>query len=578
MHHRPEVFEMTREMKIIVGVLAASAAAYVAVAMCFRTRFMPNSTLNGMNVSLKSTAEVEQMMRSDASGYRLTITGRDGVTDSISAEDVSLEPVFDGSVEKQIRRQEIFLWPLSFLIASKRTASSAVNFSVEKLKAKVDALAFFDASNVEQPKDAYVDFQDGKFTIVPDTAGSSADRDKVCKAVEDALMGFATDLSLDDAGCYETAKVRADDPELAKEADELNRIATASLTFKFGDSSEVLDAGTFRDWITMENGSIVVDDEKVRDYVTGLADKYDTYGKDRSFKTHGGNTVTVPGGSYGWWMDVDSTTAAVVEAIGKGDAVEMEPVWFQEAAAFGESDIGNSYVEVDLDDQHVWVYRDGEEVVSTDCVSGKAVMDHITPDGTYPITFRQKDATLVGEDYSSKVAYWMPFNRNVGMHDASWRSSFGGKIYVNSGSHGCVNLPPEMAGKVFDNVRQGEAVVVYGGMTQKEAIAYNEEKGIASVTEDSSSKQTASAPAAAATAPAGDASGGSAGQQAATQAAVTQALQAAQAAQQAAAEAMQASQNAPDDAELAQAAKAAQAAADQAVAYAQQLAGMSGGE
>ena len=76
-------------------------------------------------------------------------------------------------------------------------------------------------------------------------------------------------------------------------------------------------------------------------------------------------------------------------------------------------------------------------------------------------TYTQKDATLNGENYSTPVKYWMPFNGNIGMHDASWRSSFGGTIYKYNGSHGCVNLPPAVAKKVFQYVKAGTPVICY---------------------------------------------------------------------------------------------------------------------
>lgn len=57
----------------------------------------------------------------------------------------------------------------------------------------------------------------------------------------------------------------------------------------------------------------------------------------------------------------------------------------------------------------------------------------------------------------------MPFNGNVGMHDASWRSSFGADIYLRNGSHGCVNLPSKKAEVIYGYVEQGEPVIVYGG-------------------------------------------------------------------------------------------------------------------
>ena len=57
------------------------------------------------------------------------------------------------------------------------------------------------------------------------------------------------------------------------------------------------------------------------------------------------------------------------------------------------------------------------------------------------IDARMTNYTLKGQDYNSEVSFWLPFNGDVGIHDASWRSEFGGSIYKTRGSHGCVNTP-----------------------------------------------------------------------------------------------------------------------------------------
>ena len=68
---------------------------------------------------------------------------------------------------------------------------------------------------------------------------------------------------------------------------------------------------------------------------------------------------------------------------------------------------------------------------------------------------------LRGQGYASPVKYWMPFYGNYGIHDASWRSSFGGDIYLTNGSHGCVNTPRDAMQVIFENVEKGTPVVLY---------------------------------------------------------------------------------------------------------------------
>lgn len=79
----------------------------------------------------------------------------------------------------------------------------------------------------------------------------------------------------------------------------------------------------------------------------------------------------------------------------------------------------------------------------------------------FGITYKTRNATLRGQGYNTKVSYWMPFNKNIGMHDASWRNSFGGCIYKTNGSHGCINLPPNKAKEIYSYLDTFFPIIVY---------------------------------------------------------------------------------------------------------------------
>ena len=138
-----------------------------------------------------------------------------------------------------------------------------------------------------------------------------------------------------------------------------------------------------------------------------------------------------------------------------------EPVYEQRAFVGGKDDIGNTYVEIDYDAQHFWYYVDGSVVLDSDIVSGDMGSGHGSPDGVFKIITLVTDTTLVGEDYESPVSYFMPFAYNVGLHDADWRSSFGGDIYLGAGSHGCINLPENVAESLFNQIEIGTPVIAY---------------------------------------------------------------------------------------------------------------------
>ena len=123
-------------------------------------------------------------------------------------------------------------------------------------------------------------------------------------------------------------------------------------------------------------------------------------------------------------------------------------------------------VEIDIANQHVWMYKNDILIADTDCVTGNVSAGHSTPTGVYKLAGKERDRYLRGKNddgtnYCSFVKYWMPFNGGIGLHDASWRSKFGGKIYKNSGSHGCVNLPRSAAETIYNNIDKSYFIVVY---------------------------------------------------------------------------------------------------------------------
>ena len=146
-------------------------------------------------------------------------------------------------------------------------------------------------------------------------------------------------------------------------------------------------------------------------------------------------------GFYGWRINQSEETRELLGILEAGESVSREPVYLQTAASHDGPDYGSTYAEVNLTAQHLIFYKDGQKVLESDFVSGNVSRGHTTPPGIFSITYKQRDAVLKGEGYASPVKFWMPFNGGIGFHDASWRSSFGGSIYKNGGSHGCVNMP-----------------------------------------------------------------------------------------------------------------------------------------
>jgi len=171
----------------------------------------------------------------------------------------------------------------------------------------------------------------------------------------------------------------------------------------------------------------------------------------------------LPTGGFGWKTDRAAVTEELLKMLEEGAVTKAEPVYSNTAPWHGMNDIGNSYVEADLSNQHLYLYSKGELVFETDFVSGamNSTPDCITPAGVFDITYKTTNAVLRGSDYETPVSYWMPFYGNYGMHDATWRWEFGGDIFMTNGSHGCLNLPLDSAATIYNYMHEGFPVICY---------------------------------------------------------------------------------------------------------------------
>lgn len=117
------------------------------------------------------------------------------------------------------------------------------------------------------------------------------------------------------------------------------------------------------------------------------------------------------------------------------------------------------YILVDISDQTLKYYVKGKVKLKSNVVTGGRGCG--TPTGRFKLHHKARNVNLTGPGYVSHVNYWMPFiGQSYGMHDASWRSTFGGSIYKYSGSHGCVNMPRSKVSKLYKMVPNGTRVII----------------------------------------------------------------------------------------------------------------------
>ena len=197
-------------------------------------------------------------------------------------------------------------------------------------------------------------------------------------------------------------------------------------------------------------------------YAVELSETYSTEGSTGSFPTTGGDTIDLKVSYDGCQVDAAALSADLIACMQEGTSGTRTAAYL--SGSVKDKPYGGTYIEVNLSSQQLWFYKNGECLVSTSMVSGKVVDGHCTPTGVYSIYSKSTDTYLTGPGYRSYVSYWMPFYGGYGLHDATWRGSFGGDIYLYNGSHGCVNLPLKSAGTIYDNAPVGTKVILYGGV------------------------------------------------------------------------------------------------------------------
>lgn len=344
----------------------------------------------------------------------------------------------------------------------------------EQKKAATDTQTFDIRSIVPYRATIAYNAEAGQFEGVDGVSGDAPVYDNAAANLTNAVKELKDKVELTSATGYVDGEKATDSEQVKKALKEANAYLDVTVTCNFtpatGEAAtETVGKDQIAKWLIVGNDglSVSLDGENMATYCTELAKKHDVSKKKTGqFKTTGGGVINVPVTSSGQTVDGNKLYESIAEAINSKKSATVEAVYSEaKEEETGEYvTYGGNYCEVDLTNQMVYVYKNGELVVSSQCVTGCISKGHGTPTGVYSIFSRDKDRYLRGDGYKSWVNFFIPFNGGIGFHDASWRSTFGGNIYLYSGSHGCINMPYSAAKKLYENVTLDEKVIVYGGV------------------------------------------------------------------------------------------------------------------
>ena len=450
--------------KIMLGLGILVVIGYGVMTYLAYKYFAPGTHINGKDYSFKSYDEVLEDVNTAYDDYTLTLRFRNG-EDTFTKDEAGLKVTAEKDIKRIKKKQNPFLW-FTYLWSDNETAGFEFSVDKDALMDSIENSIYLSPSKMKKPEEPSIVFnkEKGIAEIVEGDEGTLLDKFGVFLLCYKAVDERSSFVDIKNSDCYIKPVFFSDSPRIVNTVNRINHYLSAKITYLYGSLEIELSPENIYNILSISDDySVYLSKEKVRQFVSNLSSEYDTYDTYRTFRTHDGKKYRVNSDEYGYQIDIDKEADLLYINISGGETVEREPEFLHKGYKYDKKkdDIGGNYVEVDLSKQKLYLYIDGQMALESDVVSGDMSLGHGTPGGLYNVDGMYYKVVLTGDDYESPVTYWMPFNRDIGLHDATWRSYFGGDIYKSNGSHGCVNLPYDVAQVIYYNIEPGFPVVLY---------------------------------------------------------------------------------------------------------------------
>ena len=467
--------ENAHTVKIVVPI--GVALIYIVASLFFSSHYLPGTTINADDVSLRSVEAATAIAKDKVEGYSLKVSG-DGLDSTIQTSDINLS--LDEGAYRDDAASHLPGWLWLFRLFGERSyqVGGGVSYDKEKVDSVISSAVTSVNEKATPPKDASITYDKKKssFVAVDEKGGTVIETDSAIAAVERGVSMLLAQVELGDAELQQP-KLHASAPEMDGAIKQANALLELKLPLLVNNKTiETVDKNLLQSWITLDDTYTPQGD---LDAITAWAKKdlsaeVDTVGTVRTFtRPNDGKRIEVyGGGTYGWNMSSADLGKIICERLrDKSDEpIELPMQSKGEVFTHGMQDWGPRFVDVDLGEQYVRMFDESSNVImESECVSGNMSEGNDTVTGVFYLEDKQSPAVLIGldndgdglPDYETDVQYWMPFYGGYGIHDALWRNSFGGDAFQYDGSHGCVNLPYYAAEILYGLIKVGDTVVVH---------------------------------------------------------------------------------------------------------------------
>lgn len=462
-----EIFFQTRTQKIIVvslAILVVLVGYYSFRSIQYADRLLPKTRVNQIDVGGLTLEQANEKVIANFSEQPFTIQLDQAPWKKIKRTELGWANDYFYDLAKIKQEQQPFAWGMASIIGTHYQLPNTYD------KAKVSQLTENLKNDILQKNttrvptvNATIEWRKGKFTILPEKQGETIDVAAVQEALRQNLETGKSSVNAEDY--YAQPILMKKDSRLQKAVDKLNDLSKIKGIYTVNGNEVKLSSDELRSWLTTnEQAEVTLKQDKVTAFVTKLNEEHNTKNNPTRFNSTLRGAVSVPVGIYNWSIDIPAEVKALSDQILKGEDFNRTPIT-EAAESNVQAGIGNTYVEVDLQNQHMWFYKEGNLQLETPIVSGKPSTP--TPPGVNYVTSKSMNQILRGlnddgSKYASPVSYWMPIDQTgVGIHDSNWQSAYGGDLWLYRGSHGCINTPPDKMSELYPMLEVGTPVLVF---------------------------------------------------------------------------------------------------------------------
>lgn len=452
----------------LIVVLLGLAGAYLWVSKQYEECFLMGTYVNGTDCSGMTVEDVEALMQKQVDKYVLEVVTRGDKTEQIKGVDIGITYSGYDQLKKEFEKQNAYYWPQALIEDNKIEAEIVYEYDAQKLDELIAGLECLKPENQVAPTNATVICENETAIIKEETNGSQLIADKVSETIHAGVTSMNTSVNLEEAGCYVQPKFTKESEEVIAAQKEMNKYLSAKITYSLDGITMTIDKAQIAKWVYVDENmvtgvSYVWSEEYLNDV---LPSKYNTADQPGVLVSPTGKEVAISKAITGRRVNVDKECDQLVEDIKAGKTVTREPAL---SSRGGDGYVwGSTYIEVDISAQHMWFIKNGSIALETDVITGM-YGSHDTPTGVYKILEKVPGKNLRGRplpngkpSYITWVNYWMRVTwSGIGLHDAYWKSAFGGEYYKGGGSHGCINMPPEMAKSLYGMISVGTPVIIH---------------------------------------------------------------------------------------------------------------------